>query len=315
MATTKVIPGVIDLNQANSESGLKMPTGNAAYAAPPAEAQGMMRNEVGQTSQGSGSTMQHYNGSQWKNFVNKEGAVSSNLLYEVKAGSLTDGSNTGPVTWSDESGNGNDWLIGKAVNAGASAVNTFTVNKSANYFECSPGSLTSGAVGTGIETVSAIDLTVDCTVEMWLYITGYSSSGYTGGLITYNNGGSKTGFYHTLIMPTTYYADLALYAGGSSVYAVSSNYATTLNTWNQHVFTIDDANNETKFYKNGALITTHTTSFSYTSANDIASLGYPDYGSTQGIEGRVGILRGYTSVLTADQVLQNFNNDKGDYGL
>ena len=296
-----------------SEAGLKMPTGNAAYAAPPAAEQGMMRNEVGQTSQGSGSTMQHYNGSQWKNFVNKEGAVSSNLLYEVKAGSLTDGSNTGPITWSDESGNGNDWLLGQAVMVGASAVNTFTVNKSANYFECASGSITSGATGTGVETVSAIDLTNDCTVEMWLYLTAYQT--YTGGFITYDYSGTKNGMYGTLTMPTTYYQSLTVYTGNVGQATVSSNYATLLNTWYQHVFTIDDTNNEIKFYKNGVLQSTYSSAFTYTSANSNAALGYPDYGTDQPFAGRVGILRGYTAVLTPAQVLQNFDNDKGDYGL
>ena len=314
MATTKVGAGLVNLDQAGSTSGLKMPSGTAFAGS--AE-QGMIRNDTTQTSQGAGSTMQHFNGIDWKNFDNKEiiTPVTDNLLYEVKAGSLTDGSNTGPVTWSDESGNGNDWLIGQALNTGTSAVNTFTVNKADKYFECSPGSLSSGT-GTGIETVSAIDLTVDCTVEMWLYFTGYTSSGYTGGFITYNFNGAKTGMYHTIIMPTTYYADLALYAGASSVYNKASNYATNLNTWYQHVFTINDTANEVIFYKNGVEIVKYTTpTFSYTSANDIAALGYPDYGSSQDVQGRVGILRGYTDVLTPDEVLQNYNANKADYGL
>ena len=68
MAITKIIPGVLDLNQANSESGLRMPTGGA-FSGSPLEA--MMRNDDTQTSQGSASTMQHYNGSTWKNFINK----------------------------------------------------------------------------------------------------------------------------------------------------------------------------------------------------------------------------------------------------
>jgi hypothetical protein len=71
MATTKVIPEVIDLNQASSESGLRMPKGSAAYAAPPAAAEGMMRNEVGQISEGSASCMQHFNDTEWKNYDNK----------------------------------------------------------------------------------------------------------------------------------------------------------------------------------------------------------------------------------------------------
>ena len=64
MATTKVITELTDLNQANSESGLRMPTGNSAYAAPPAVEAGMIRNQDGQASEGSASCMQHYNGTE-----------------------------------------------------------------------------------------------------------------------------------------------------------------------------------------------------------------------------------------------------------
>ena len=68
MATTKVITELTDLNQANSESGLRMPTGTA-FSGTPSEA--MMRNDTSQASQGSASTMQHYTGDNvWKNFVN-----------------------------------------------------------------------------------------------------------------------------------------------------------------------------------------------------------------------------------------------------
>ena len=69
MATTKIITDLTDLNQANSESGLRMPSSNAAYSGPTVE-EGMMRNEVGQVSNGSASCMQHYNNTEWKNFVN-----------------------------------------------------------------------------------------------------------------------------------------------------------------------------------------------------------------------------------------------------
>ena len=53
-----------------STAGLKMPKGSSAYAAPPTVAQGMMRNLGGTASEGSVSVMQHYNGTEWKNFVN-----------------------------------------------------------------------------------------------------------------------------------------------------------------------------------------------------------------------------------------------------
>ena len=68
MALTKVITGVTDLNQAQSTNGLKFPTGGA-FAGTPEE--GMIRNDQSQSSAASSSTMQFYNGTAWKNFVNK----------------------------------------------------------------------------------------------------------------------------------------------------------------------------------------------------------------------------------------------------
>jgi len=68
MALTKVITGVTDLNQAQSTSGLKFPTGSVFAGTPE---QGMIRNDQSQSSATSSSTMQFYNGTAWKNFVNK----------------------------------------------------------------------------------------------------------------------------------------------------------------------------------------------------------------------------------------------------
>ena len=68
MALTKVITGVTDLNQAQSTNGLKFPTGSV-FAGTPEE--GMIRNDQSQSSETSSSTMQFYNGTAWKNFVNK----------------------------------------------------------------------------------------------------------------------------------------------------------------------------------------------------------------------------------------------------
>ena len=77
MALTKVITGVTDLNQAQSTNGLKFPTGNA-FAGTPEE--GMIRNDQTQASEGSASTMQFYNGTAWKNFVNVVPIISVNYL-------------------------------------------------------------------------------------------------------------------------------------------------------------------------------------------------------------------------------------------
>ena len=95
MATTKVIPGVLDLNQASSSTGLKMPSSNAAYSGPTV-AEGMMRNEVGQTSASSASCMQHFNGTDWKNYENLPNDITTDFLVVGGGGSGGYGSGGGP---------------------------------------------------------------------------------------------------------------------------------------------------------------------------------------------------------------------------
>lgn len=85
MATTKIIPGVLDLNQASSENGLRMPKGGAFSGTP---AEGMMRNDDTQASEGSASTMQHYNDAEWKNFVNTAACTTTTLDYPPSVGAL-----------------------------------------------------------------------------------------------------------------------------------------------------------------------------------------------------------------------------------
>ena len=67
MATTKIIPGVLNLNQTSSSTGLRMPKG-AAYSG--TAEPGMMRNSSEAQSASSANVMQHFNGTDWKTFVN-----------------------------------------------------------------------------------------------------------------------------------------------------------------------------------------------------------------------------------------------------
>ena len=69
MATTKIIPGVLDLNEATSESGLKIPTGTNNNR-PATDVAGMIRNNTNETSEGSASCEEYYSGSAWKKINN-----------------------------------------------------------------------------------------------------------------------------------------------------------------------------------------------------------------------------------------------------
>ena len=69
MAITKVIPGVLDLNEATSESGLKIPSGTELNR-PATDVTGMVRNNTNETSDGSASCEEYYNGTEWKKINN-----------------------------------------------------------------------------------------------------------------------------------------------------------------------------------------------------------------------------------------------------
>ena len=69
MATTKIIPGVLDLNEATSESGLKIPTGTELNR-PATDVAGMVRNNTNETSNSSASCEEYYNGAAWKKINN-----------------------------------------------------------------------------------------------------------------------------------------------------------------------------------------------------------------------------------------------------
>ena len=77
MAITKVINDLIDLNATGATKSLKMPSG-AAYSGTTED--GMVRNDTDGTSQGSASTMQHFNGTDWKNYENLPNGFTADFL-------------------------------------------------------------------------------------------------------------------------------------------------------------------------------------------------------------------------------------------
>jgi hypothetical protein len=68
MATTKVIPGVLDLNATGADKGLKMPSGTEFNR--PTDATGQIRNNTNESSNGGASAMEYYNGTDWKKISN-----------------------------------------------------------------------------------------------------------------------------------------------------------------------------------------------------------------------------------------------------
>ena len=68
MATTKVRAELVDLNESNSESGLKMPSGTEVNR--PTPVAGQIRNNTNETSGGSASCMEYYKSGAWQKINN-----------------------------------------------------------------------------------------------------------------------------------------------------------------------------------------------------------------------------------------------------
>jgi len=129
MATTKVIADLIDLNKANTTKSLKMPSGGAFSGT---ATEGMLRNDTSQSSQSSASTMQFYNGTEWKNFDNLP--VSFSVDFLVVAGG---GGSAGMATYDGGTGGagagGLRTSYGSNSGGGSSAENSLSLSTLTNY--------------------------------------------------------------------------------------------------------------------------------------------------------------------------------------
>jgi hypothetical protein len=298
MATTKVGAGLVNLDQAGQTKGLKMPSGTAFVGS--AE-EGMIRNDTSQTSGGASSTMQHYNGTVWKNFSNKEiiTPVTDSIFYHlsmVDAASRTnisDGANSGGETWVDISGNGYDWTIGSS----------FTASLSGNY-------MTLASTNDVKSSSSSLNPGNTLSIEVWYWMDSTMQNAYVQGLA------AKGPYFITYLNTVaTEQQQLSVYSGAGTHLGV--NYDMPDSVWQQHVVTYDNSTGNAKFYINGSSIGDNGSSASALSnAANTHALGYFSSSfSSNSLIGRLGILRVYSKKLSDAEVLQNYNANKADYGL
>lgn len=180
-----------------SEAGLRMPSSNAAYSGPTA-AEGMMRNEVGQVSESSASTMQHYNGTDWKNFVNKEFIdYTTDFLAVAGAGAggfnIGGGGGAGGLLTSVSTDTNGGTLNTRESTLTLTAVTAYTITIGAGGSKGSLEGNTNGSPG-GITTIAGTGITT-ITANGGGFGGSGSSTGplYPGGTGASGGGGSRGG--------------------------------------------------------------------------------------------------------------------------
>lgn len=154
----------------------------------------------------------------------------------------------------------------------------------------------------------------DWTMEAWAYLGNNSGSKVILG--RFNNGGGSTDVSYSMrISGANAFAQMG---DGTGSYINSTSYTLTLNTWTQITYVWKNvATNTLETYINGASIgsVNHSLGSLLNSTNPLYIGSYNGGEYSQWMNGRIGITRLYNTALTSAQVLQNYNANKGTYGL
>ena len=225
--------------------------------------------------------------------------VLSNLVLYYDPSNLSSYSGSG-TTINDLSGNG---LNGTMSNISFTSP-YFSYNGSSSQVSVDDNSLLEPGSG-------------DWTMEVWV---NQSVSGNDVVLGKFDTGGlSADVSYSIRTTNTTYYAQMGSGSGsGSALFVNSTNYVGTIDSWSQIVYVFTNvAANTLQTFVNGSSIGTvsHSLASILNTSTNLYIGSYNNGESEQWFDGKVGVVRLYSSALTSSEVLQNYNADKAKYGL
>ena len=243
MATTKVINDLIDLNATDATKSLKMPSG-AAYSG--TAAPGMVRNSSEAQSLGSTNVMQHFNGTDWKNYENLPflPVVSTSAASNVASTSFTANGNltvlggAGNVSVGFYIGTDANYLnntkhtVSTNASIGAYTFNATSLSASTTYYINSFAINTVGEFVASQVTQATNAATAPLASASFIYdpkiitsngtITSWTDTGSIGRNLALSSGFSKAGTGGSIEYVTSSYA-----ASGRTMFAGSSSTSST----------------------------------------------------------------------------------------
>lgn len=213
--------------------------------------------------------------------------ITDGLLFYVDAADVDSYGGSGG-TWTDISGNGRN----------------FTLN-STSFNSGNGGSITSSA--NGYVSIGSMPLTGSFTLEIWTYMSDTASFGLFGQGV-YGVGAGL----HILYQDGSRGMIFGMY-GNDNDY--QNNYRPSVNTWNHWVFTYDSTTYRKQFFANTIKQVAPASAETVYSGSGQFNIGaiYSSPGSL--FNGRIGIVRGYNRVLERKEIAQNFQSERGRYGV
>lgn len=220
-----------------------------------------------------------------------ENIVTTNLQLYYDAGLFTSYAGTG-VSVSDLSGNNRTGTLTNGISFLSSGVASFELDGTDDY----------------ITSSLATNANNNVTLEAWFNSDNVNQEGQ---MIIYNgsdNSGNGYGFAVNKEAITTG----NVYALYGALSWFNTGFTLKTGVWYHGVMTISGTS--LKLYINGSLI------YSVSSSNPntpslYTNIGRNDFPAARYFNGKIPIARVYTIALSADQVLQNYNAQKGRFGL
>ena len=343
MALTKVIPQSLDLNESNTDNGLRMPSGTAFSGTPE---EGMMRNNTDQSSASSDSTMQHYTGGNvWKNYTTAALKTTCVCDYPAGAGGFVDMEMNDNLV---DTCTSSDSLVTTNLTLNYNATDASSYSGSGTTLNNISGSGTNNATvnGNGYTTVNAGEIdfigttanqvtttyvftqTNEFTFETWFYQEANAPSNS----YIFADGDTSTA-QQTLAIGLSLSQEVRLLmasnsAATSGAYAIFTNATYQLKTWT-HVAMVGSATaGDIKVYIGGELKDTisaptnfgswPTTTWPFNAYISPTPVILNQYGAWTtnnnfSFNGKWGQTRWYDGALSAAEVEDNYNNTKHNY--
>jgi hypothetical protein len=227
--------------------------------------------------------------------------ITSGLKFNFDAGNSSSYSGSGTAL-TDLSGNGTHATFQNAPTFVSSPIKTFQWNTRGSNGSNTTKASFSNVLGDDM-TVGAWIKTSNSGNDLAHYRLLYILTGEQGG------GANDWGFGINSL------GKLAFGAGTNDV-TVASSTAVNTNVWTYVVATRAKSTGQIKLYINGAFDNSGTGNAGNTlNAQSSILIADGNDGPAYTFEGNISILEGYNTVLSADDVLANFNANKGRFGI
>ena len=224
--------------------------------------------------------------------------VTDNLVLCVDAANTKSYGGSG-TTWTDLSGKGNNVTL-----SGSGISYDSTDGGGSIVFD--------GTNGQGTSSINVTNMNSGGSLEIWCKITDTSGYRHIGG---WRAGTSM--FYMLLLNGTGEMEARARWSSSANTDIVTSDYGTSFwaNNWNHIVFTNSDSDSKSRFYLNGSLVSTSSSTVGTFPSNTLFELMKTANLSSATAAGKLSQVRVYDDTLSDSEVTQNYNAHKGRYGI